>query len=315
MLRTLLFIVGFTALIAVAPPPASPAVAKDADQPAVAACRLCLYGPDNMAFDATGNVYLVDTDHQTRSRVLKLSPQGTVLADWRVFTAEPGRNNGPDGIALDRTGDIFVVDRGRSQILKLSPAGKVLAVFGGFPVRAFDFGGHVAVGKDGNIYAVAARLNLIRKFSPQGKLIASWHRGPGQGLDEWNQPEQISIDGHGDLVIDDFRNVRILTLSPTGQTVRAFDAVPDEPLKLASTSGIAVDRMGHIYVADYQLFRVQEFDPHGQLLATIGNTPGNVLFKQAPNSIAIDGHGDLYATDGLSVIKFSREGKLLAHWQ
>lgn len=280
-----------------------------------ASCRLCLYGPDNMAFDAAGNVYLVDTDHKTRSRVLKLSPQGRVLADWRVFGAVPGRDNGPDGIALDHAGDVFVVDRGSDRILKLSPAGKVLARFGGFPPHAFDDGGHVAVDRRGDIYGASAVSNLILKFSPQGKRIATWRHGPGAGRNQWNWPESISIDGNGDLVVDDFRNVRVLTLSPTGRFVRAFDAVPNEPLKLASTSSIAVDRDDNIYVADYQLHRVQEFDPHGRLLATIGNTPGNVLFEKAPNSIAIDGQGHLYATDGSSVIKFSHDGKLLARWQ
>lgn len=280
-----------------------------------ASCRLCLYGPDNMAFDAAGNVYLVDSDRQTRSRVLKLSPEGRVLAEWHVFDAVPGRSNGPDGIALDRAGNVFVVDRGHDQILKLSPAGKVLTAFGGFPAHAFDEGGHVAIGRRGNIYGVAAAPDLIRKFSPRGKLIASWHRGPGSGRNEWNQPEQIAVDGQGDLVIDDFRNVRILTLSPTGQAVRAFNAVPNEPLKLASTSSIAVGHDDNIYVADYQLHRVQEFDRQGHLLATLGNTPGNILFEKAPNSIAIDGQGHLYATDGLNVVKFSRKGKLLARWQ
>ncbi|WHZ19374.1 MAG: hypothetical protein OJF55_001523 [Rhodanobacteraceae bacterium] len=280
-----------------------------------APCGLCLYGPDNMAFDSAGNVYLVDTDHKTRSRVLKLSPQGQVLADWRVFGAAPGRDNGPDGIALDREGNVFVVDHGSDQILKLSPTGKVIARFGGFPPHAFDKGGHVAVGRHGNIYGVSAASNLILKFSPRGKLIATWRHGPGAGPDQWNWPEQIVVDREGDLVIGDFRNVRVLTLSPTGQPVRTFDAVPDEPLKLASTSSIAVGPRGNIYVADYQLYRVQEFDPQGHVLATIGNTPGNTLFKVAPNSIAVDGQGHLYATDGLSVVKFSREGKLLARWQ
>ncbi|HVX05475.1 MAG TPA: NHL repeat-containing protein [Rhodanobacteraceae bacterium] len=268
-----------------------------------------------MAFDTVGNVYLVDTDHKARSRVLKLSPQGRVLAEWRVFGSIPGRDNGPDGIALDHEGDIFVVDRGSDQILKLSPSGKVVARFGGFPPHAFDDGGHVAVGRHGNIYGVSAGSNLILKFSPQGKLIAAWRHGPGAGRDQWNWPESISIDGNGDLVIDDFRNVRILTLSPRGQALRAFDSVPNEPLNRASVSGAAVGPDGDIYVADYQLCRVQAFDPNGRLLATIENTPRNILFRKAPNSIAVDGQGYLYATDGLSVVKFSREGKLLARWQ
>lgn len=280
-----------------------------------ASCRLCLYGPDNMAFDTAGNVYLVDTDHKAHSRVLKLSPQGQVVAEWRVFGSIPGRDNGPDGIALDREGNIFVVDRGSDQILKLSPTGKVVARFGGFPPRAFDDGGHVAVGRHGNIYGVSAASNLILKFSPRGKLIATWRHGPGAGPDQWNWPESIAIDGNGDLVLDDFRNVRVLTLSPEGQLVHSFDSVPNEPLKQASVSGTAVGPDGNIYVADYQLYRVQAFDPHGRLLATIGNTPGNILFQKAPNSIAVDGQGHLYATDGLSIVKFSREGKLLARWQ
>ena len=116
-------------------------------------------------------------------------------------------------------------------------------------------------------------------------------------------------------MIDDFRNVRILTLSPQGQPVRAFNSVPNEPLNRASVSGATVGPEGNIYVADYQLYRVQEFDPHGRLLATIGNTPRNILFQKAPNSIAVDVQGHLYTTDGLSVVKFSREGKLLARWQ
>lgn len=315
MLRTLLLVIGFAPLIAAAAASAAPADAKSADQSANATCRLCLYGPDNMAFDAVDNVYLVDTDHKARSRVLKLSPEGRVLAEWHVFSAEPGRDNGPDGIALDPAGNIFVVDRGSDRILKLSPAGKVLATFGGFPAHAFDYGGHVVVGKHGNIYAAAAKLNLILKFSPQGKLVTTWHRGPGSGLDQWNWPEQIAVAADGDLVIADFQNVRILTLTPNGQTVRAFAAVPNEPLKLASTSSVAVGPDGNIYVADYQLYRVQEFDSHGRLLATIGNSPSNILFRQAPNSIAIDAHGHLYATDELSIVKLSRQGKLLARWQ
>lgn len=280
-----------------------------------ASCNLCLYGPDNMAFDGGGNLYLVDTDHKTRSRILKLSPQGRRLAEWHVFGVEAGRDNGPDGIALDRAGNVFVVDRGSDRILKLSPAGKVVARFAGFPSHAFDGGGHVAIDSRGNIYGVSAASNLILEFSPRGKRIATWQHGPGAGPDQWNWPESISADENGDLVIDDFRNVRILTLSPEGRVIRAFNSIPNEPLRRASVSGTAVGPDGNIYVADYQLYRIQEFDPRGHLLATIGNTPGNLLFRKAPNSIAVDGQGHLYATDGLSVVKFSREGKLLARWE
>lgn len=232
-----------------------------------------------------------------------------------MFAAVPEHNNGPDGIAVDSEGNIYVNDRGLAQVLKLSPAGEVLAKFGPFTAGAFDEGGHVAVGKRGYIYVVAAVSNLIQKFSPQGELIASWHRDKGPALDQWIQPETISVDGDNDLVIVDFGNHRIMIISPAGQTIRAFDGIPGEPLKLASISGAVVGPDGNIYVADYQLYRIQEFDPNGRLLATIGNTPGNTLFEVAPNSIAVDASGFIYATDGLSVVKFSREGKFLMRWR
>ena len=95
----------------------------------------------------------------------------------------------------------------------------------------------------------------------------------------------------------------------------AFDAAAGVPLRLASISSACVDRESNIYVADYQSYRVQEFDWRGRLLATIGNSPGNILFEHAPNSLACGKDGDLYATDGLSVVKFSRAGRVLARWR
>lgn len=275
-------------------------------------CKLCLYGPDNMAFDATGNIYLVDTDHKARSRVLKLSPQGKELAEWHVFPVIPGHDNGPSGIALDRDGNILVTDA--QGVLKLSPQGTLLATIGADP-GIYDEQSHVAVDRQGDIYFAQAQRNLIREFSPEGKLLARWQRAKGSGVDQWIHPEQVSLAPDGNLVVQDWGNHRMLILSPSGRTLSTFDATQGVPLRLASISSACVDGKGNIYVADYQLYRVQEFDPRGNLLATIGNKPGNVLFEQAPNSLACAADGDLYATDGLSVIKFTREGKLLARWR
>lgn len=279
---------------------------------ATASCGLCLYGPDNMVLDAAGNIYLIDTDHKAHSRVLKLSPQGKALAEWHVFPMIPGHDNGPSGIALDRDGNILVTDA--QGVLKLSPNGRVLTTMGVEP-GMYDVQSHVAVDNQGYIYFAQAQRNLIRKFSPQGKLLARWQHVKGSGPDQWNHPEQVSVAPNGNLVVQDWGNHRMMILAPSGRTLSTFDATQNVPLRLASISSACVDREGDIYVADYQLYRVQEFNAHGKLLATIGNTPGNTLFDIAPNSLACGTNGDLYATDGLSVIKFTRKGKLLARWR
>lgn len=86
-----------------------------------AACTLCFYGPDNIVFDAAGNAYITDNDHTSHFRVLKVSPQGTRIAEWQVFRAVQGRGSGPEGIAIDSDGNIFVTDGGGLRVLKFSP--------------------------------------------------------------------------------------------------------------------------------------------------------------------------------------------------
>ncbi|MGH8280556.1 MAG: NHL repeat-containing protein [Gammaproteobacteria bacterium] len=279
----------------------------------VSPCQLCLYGPDNMTFDAAGNIYLVDTDQKTRSRVMKLSPQGKELAEWHVFAVVPGRQNGPAGITIDRDGSILVTDAGSGRVLRLTPEGKLLAPL---PETFHHLDqGHVAVDGDGRIYVAEAEADLIQKFSSTGKRLASWHHGKGHGPDQWDHPEAISVAPDGNLVVNEWGNHRVDILSPSGQMVRQFDATKNVPLKFASISGSCVDHEGNIYVADYQLYRVQEFGSHGRLLATIGNTPGNILFERAPYSLACGNDGNLYSADGLSIVKYSRDGELLARWR
>lgn len=279
--------------------------------PAAPACTLCLYGPDNMAFDKAGNIYLVDSDHKTRSRVLKLSPEGRKLAEWHVFPLTPGRDNSPNDIGLDRDGNVLVTDS--LGVMKFSPTGKLLTTIRTDP-ETYDDQRHVATDGQGHIFVAEALENVIQEFSSDGKLMASWKHDKGAGLDQLDHPEQISVAPDGDLVIQDWGNHRMVIISPSGQAVSAFDATKDVPLRLASISAACVDREGNIYVADYQLYRVQEFDPQGHLLRTIGNTPGKTLFQTAPYSLAMDSHGDLYSADGLSVVKYSRGGRLLARW-
>ena len=277
------------------------------------ACGLCLYQPDNMAFDAQGDIYLVDTDHKHRSRILKLSPTGKKLADWRVFTDGPGSDNGPNGIAIDKEGNIYAPDGAAQRVLKLSPAGKVIQIFG--PMKGSFKYVHVAVGADGDVYVVEPEQNAIEKLSPDGKQLARWHRERGSGADQWHEPQTISVGKDNTLVLLDWGNDRIEILSDGGATRRIFRAAgaPNEPL--VSSSGACTESDGGIYVADYQRNRVKEYDPAGHLVKTIGNVDGHKIFEHAPFSMACGRDGNLYSADGLSVVKYSKNGAVLARWR
>lgn len=277
------------------------------------ACELCFYQPDNMAFDAQGSVYVVDTDHKHQSRILKLSPDGNALADWRVFTDGPGTDNGPNGIAIDRDGNIYAPDGAAQRVLKLSPAGKVMQIFG--PMEGKFKYVHVAVAADGEVYVVEPAEDTVKKFAPDGKLVASWHREHGPGLDQWHNPQTIAIGRDNTLVLDDWGNDRIEVLSEAGETRLIFRGAgaPDE--RLVSASGACTDGDGDIYVADYERNRIKEYDSSGHLFKTIGNDAGHQIFEHAPFSIACGRDGNLYSADGLSVVKYSKDGLLLARWR
>jgi DNA-binding beta-propeller fold protein YncE len=282
-------------------------------RPSSSACVLCLYGPDNMVFDQDGDVYLVDTDHHSRSRVLKLSRDGKELADWRVFAYVPRRRNGPEGIAMGRDGDIFVTDAGAHVVLKLSPQGNVLLRIGS-GTGTFKELGHVAVLPNGRICVSESDSNAIQVFSPRGSLVERWKRNGGVGGD-WKHPESIASLGDGSLVVEDWGNHRIDIVSPGGKVVVSFGRFGKGPGELMNSAGIAVDTHQNIYVADYYLKRIQGFDRTGKLVRVLENSSGHTLFNLRPGGVAVDRDGNLYSPDGLSVVKYSPDGRVLQRWQ
>jgi tripartite motif-containing protein 71 len=288
--------------------------AAQAQVAATASCRLCFYGPDNIAFDAAGNAYVTDSDQKSRFRVVKVSPRGQLLAEWRLFATGPGKRPGPEGIAVDRHGNVFVTDGGALCVLKVSPAGKVLMTIRDGKTPFQDLG-HVALDGFGNIYVADAAQNAIYKFSSRGKLLAIWKRARGGKLDEWNGPETFAVRADGSMVVEDWGNRRIVVVAPSGKTLFAFGSRGSGPGQFKSDSGIAVDAAGNIYVTDWELHRIQKFDALGHLLSRFPRDASAQFFGDGPAGLTIDKQGDFYTVDGLSILKFSADGRVLARWR
>ncbi|MEO8724663.1 MAG: NHL repeat-containing protein [Acidobacteriaceae bacterium] len=261
--------------------------------------------------DSYGNAYIVDNDHKSRFRVLKVSSEGKQLDEWRVFPVVEGRSGGPDGIAMDFQGNILVTDNGKLRVLKLSPEGKLLMSIGGDAPLFHDLG-HVAADSKGNIYVAEGGQHRIQKFSSTGKRIAVWQGPQGRvsGAEEWKMPETIVSRSDDSLVVDDWGNRRIVVLSPNGHVRFIINRTESR-----SDAGICVDRTGDIYALDWKQHLIRKFDPKGRPVSTISDSERNVLFTEDPSSLAVDAAGNFYAADGLSIVKFSPQGKLLARWR
>jgi DNA-binding beta-propeller fold protein YncE len=208
----------------------------------------------------------------------------------------------------------LVTDAGAGRVLELAPDGRIDGALGG-PNERFTDLGHIAVDRDGNIYVAQAAPNSIQVFSPQGKLVTTWHRDRGSAADQWGGPESIAVLGGNDLVVEDWHNRRIEILSSEGETIRIFGRAGRGPGEFVDTAGLYVDSAGRIYVADIALHRIQIFDRNGNLVSTIANTQAHHLFDEGPGGVAVDEFGNLYSPDGLSIVKYSREGRLLARWR
>jgi DNA-binding beta-propeller fold protein YncE len=82
--------------------------------------------PRGLAVDATGNVYVADTDNHT---IRKITPAGAVttlagLAGAGGNADGPGDNarfSEPRGVAADAAGNVFVADTGNAAIRQISP--------------------------------------------------------------------------------------------------------------------------------------------------------------------------------------------------
>lgn len=277
-------------------------------------CVLCLYGPDNIAFDRQDNLYLVDTDHKTQSRILKLSPDGSKRGEWKIFSQSSSRRNGPEGIAIDHKGDILVTDAGTNKILKVSPSGKIRGQFGGASAIFSDLG-HIAVLSDGRVVVSEAGPNRIQVFSPKGRRLSSWIRPRGADADSWNGPESIAVLGVWALAVEDWGNHRIEVVSKDGRTIGIIAHPGQGYGEIMNSAGVATDPAGHVYVADYASKKIVEFNRDGSVVREIRNSPANMIFQSGPGGIAVGSDGNLFSPDGLSVVEFSAEGHLIARWQ
>jgi tripartite motif-containing protein 71 len=216
-----------------------------------------LEGPDKLAFDSLGNVYVTEVGSQSaegNSRIQKFSPIGTPLAQWGTFGSAPGQFSTPVGIAIDQQGDIYVADVGNHRIQKLSSQGKPLTQWhtvGSGTGESTEIGYDLALDACGNVYVSDAHPfssgnDRIQKFSPSGNLLAAWG-GTGTGPGKFGNPTGIAVDSKGNVFVVDSGNNRIQELSSTGQYLAEWKG-PDSGFQF--TSKVAVDGHGNMYVSD-----------------------------------------------------------------
>ena len=236
------------------------------------------YGPQGVAVDGNGNVYVADTGNDTIRKVTPAAVVSTLAGSPRVPGSADGtggaaRFNFPASVAADGSGNVYVADTNNQTIRKVTPAAVVSTLAGTAGVlgdydgtgaaASFTFPLGVAVDGAGNVYVADSGNNTIRKVTPAGVVttlagrapIEGWRDGTGDGA-RFDSPLGVAADGSGNVYVADGMNHAIRKVTPAGVVSTLAGSAPGSAdgtgyaAQFNRPAGVAVDGSGNVYVAD-----------------------------------------------------------------
>jgi sugar lactone lactonase YvrE len=228
-----------------------------------------LDGPDAVAIDASGNVWVTNYYSGT---VVEYSSSGTYV---RTITLPGGTNSSPTGVVTDASGNVYVLGQTTGDVYEYSSTGTLLATL---TVNG-DLTGNglsLAIDRNGNLYAVNYNTNTLYEFTTSGIILMTT-------TTDLNGPVSVAVDNSGNIwVLNDGNNTAV-ELSSNG-------AYESELTSLNTPHTITIDASGNLYVSEFGTGSVVEYQSNGVQLASITGLDD-------PYGMAIDKSGDLYVSD------------------
>jgi sugar lactone lactonase YvrE len=195
--------------------------------------------PVGPAFDRAGRIYVICYKAHRVIRIERDGSYRTVAgSDAAGYAGDGGpataaQLNRPSGIAIDRDGNLYIADTLNHRVRKVDAAGIITTVAGtgrpglsrdGWRATAVDLWqpSSVAVDAGGTLYIVEAATHRVRKVDTSGIIttvagtgVRGFGRDGGPGSDAaLNTPEEVAVDGAGNVYISDRGNQRIRVVRP-----------------------------------------------------------------------------------------------------
>jgi uncharacterized protein (TIGR03437 family) len=248
-----------------------------------------LNGPQSVAVDSSGNVYIADLSNN-RIRKVSSGAIATIAGNGTGFGGDNGaptsaQLDAPLAVAVDPAGDVYIADMSNNRIRKVS--GGVITTVAGTGAQGYNgdngpatnaqlhFPQGVAVDSAGNLYIADSSNHRIRMVS--GGVITTVAGNGNQGYSgdngpaataELNNPSGVAVDSAGNLYIADSGNSLVRRVSGGVITTIAGGGTTlgdNGPATSAAVGpvGLALDTLGNIYVADSENNRVRVLAPSG----------------------------------------------------
>lgn len=239
--------------------------------------------PTNIALDANGNMFVVDTDNH---KIRKITPAGIVstfagsgVAGFADGVGAAAKFHNPSCIAIDQNGNLFVTDVSNNKIRKITPTGEVST-----------YAGSTSGSDDGTL--------ANAKFSTLACL---------------------TFDKNGIMYVTDSYRIRKITIDGTVSTLAGSSSSgnvdgPGTSARFSTLDGIACDAAGNIFVSDQYNYKIRKVTPEGLVSTYAGSGSassrdgvGTAASINIPAGLTIDKFDNIYVIDrfGSKILKIS----------
>ena len=254
-----------------------------------------VYGPEGIALDNSGNVYIADT---WNNRIRKINSSTGIITTIAGDSIQGYNSDGilataaelywPAGVVVDDTGNVYIADTYNNRVRKINHttgiistiAGTGLQTYNGDSILATDANvtpWGVAIDAGGNIFIADNGSARIRKINHNTGIISTI---AGTGTNSYNgdgilaidaelhNPTQVVIDSSGNVYIAEPIGQRIRKINSStgiintiaGDSIQGYngDNILATSAELNAPYGIAIDLLDNVYIGDTYNNRVRK---------------------------------------------------------